>query len=335
MGEVTTNLEKKLADTGFSRDVVRAAWPTWWSTSAEKSPSALNDLKFSVARKLGISPSSLFDEGDATFVWKGQAKFKGLTARDEKEQQVLASFGQSIAKLLLLCRKDDGYSSLEGVDPFLLHAAILGTGRPSVAIPDLMALSYSMGIPVIYARVFPLKAKRMTAMTVRAGRGYAIILARDSMYPAPVAFYLAHELGHIARQHLKDESAIIDLDLGKETSRDLEEQEADSFALSLLTGRQKVELEQSRQPRNSTELADSIQRASYLEQIDPGTLAMCYGYRHNKWALANSALRVIYGIGSPAWEQVNRLAANQLDFSRLSPDYREFMSKILGVAIDV
>ncbi len=72
-------IEKKLKQLGLSKEVIKAGWPDWWSEEAEFSPSALNDLRFSLSRKLGLSPSSLFDEGEPKFMWPGQAKFKGLT----------------------------------------------------------------------------------------------------------------------------------------------------------------------------------------------------------------------------------------------------------------
>lgn len=335
MGEKTTDLKKKLSSAGFSQDVIQAAWPTWWSEHAERSPAALNDLKFSMARKLGISTSSLFNEGDAVFTWKGQAKFKGLTAEATEERQALTAFGSSIARLLLMCVKQEDHPSLEKADPFALNTAILASGRPFVRIQDVLALSYSMGIPVVYSRVHPLKAKRMTAMTVRVDQSYAIILARDSMYAPPVSFYIAHELGHIAKRHLQITSAIIDVDLGVATSSDVEEREADDFALSLLTGRKEVNFELSRLPRNSAELADAAQRASEQEGVDPGTIIMCYGHKYDQWALATSALKMIYGEGEPAWTQINALAARQLDFSRLTSDHHEFLAKIMGGEDDV
>ena len=43
----------------------------------------------------------------------------------------------------------------------------------------------------------------MNGMLVQVGHRFAILLARDANYPAPIAFYLAHELGHAALGHTK------------------------------------------------------------------------------------------------------------------------------------
>lgn len=66
----------------------------------------------------------------------------------------------------------------------------------------------------------------------------AILLGKDSMYPAQIAFYLAHELGHIALSHLTADRVIVDLEQQTPSlaEQDVEETAADRFALELLTG---------------------------------------------------------------------------------------------------
>jgi hypothetical protein len=91
---------------------------------------------------------------------------------------------------------------------------------------------------VIYLRVFPLPAKKMNGMVVQLGDRFAILLARDANYPAPIAFYLAHELGHAALGHTRDHVAVVefgDLLTDQGESRDDEEKAADRYALELLT----------------------------------------------------------------------------------------------------
>src|SRR5208282_5051994 len=103
--------------------------------------------------------------------------------------------------------------------------------RPFVGLPDLLALCWAAGTPVVHLRIFPCRRKRMVAMSVRAGDRSAILLAKDSMYPAQVAFYLAHEIAHIALGHLSRETAIVDLELDRPNfaSSDEEERDADEF----------------------------------------------------------------------------------------------------------
>ena len=46
--------ESGLQQLGLSDAAINAAWPEWWSEAAEPSPSASLDLRFSLARKLGL-----------------------------------------------------------------------------------------------------------------------------------------------------------------------------------------------------------------------------------------------------------------------------------------
>jgi len=203
--------------TGLSPDVVAAAWPEWWSKDAESSPSANAELRFSLARKLGLDPRSLIaDEAELLFIWDDAARFKGFTGDERGERPVIASFGTALSRMLL--ESTPGRENFQTMSAGELRAAIL-TGSQYVGLKELLSASWALGIPVIHLRVYPLTAKRMSAMSVRVGDRYAILLARDAVYPAPIAFYLAHELGHILLGHLAEGSAIVDMeileDLGK------------------------------------------------------------------------------------------------------------------------
>lgn len=59
MSAFERSLRARLRATGLTARVVDAAWPAWWSEEAEDSASAMAELQFTLARKLGMSPSSL------------------------------------------------------------------------------------------------------------------------------------------------------------------------------------------------------------------------------------------------------------------------------------
>lgn len=333
MPEKAAKIEKKLKELGLSKDAVQAAWPAWWSEEAEFSPSALNELKFSLARKLGLSPTSLFDEGDATFLWDGDARFKGLTTESSAEKAALVSFGTSVGRLLLHATDSPSYNPETRIVAGELRAAILRTGAPFVRLSDLLGLCWSLGIPVIHLRIFPLTSKRMAAMAIRTGNRHVILVGRDAMYPAPIAYYIAHELGHIFRGHLSENSAIVDLEMPDELhERDSEETEADDFGLSLLTGRPRPVIQATRPPQNSRELANAVVNAGRQEKIDPGTLAMCFAHQTGGWKLAQNALRYIYPEKKAVWKEVNLAAQSQLTLDKLTSDNMHFLASVMGLS---
>src|SRR5258708_31770465 len=105
MTNSTTNalmLRRRLRQVGLSDPAVVAAWPTWWSEDADASPSAVSELRFSIARKLGLDPRSLLDSSDGPkFLWRDEARFKHLTGESESELSAITSFGTALAGILI------------------------------------------------------------------------------------------------------------------------------------------------------------------------------------------------------------------------------------------
>jgi len=234
--ENASRFRQRLRSFGFTDPAIDAAWPSWWSDEAESSFSAQTELRFSIARKLGLEPRSLLeDEAEPRFIWRDEARFKRLSEESELEQAGITSFGMAIGHILIAATVAP--AALPVVSATGLRDLIL-KHQEYVRLADLLSLSWSVGIPVIHLRVFPWPRKRMAAMTLRQAGRHAVLLAKDSMYPAHIAFYIGHELGHAALGHLKPGNLVVDLEDDELTSAhdDPEEAAADRFALELLTG---------------------------------------------------------------------------------------------------
>lgn len=316
---------------GISDSAINAAWPRWWSEAADASPSARAELRFSLSRKLGLDPRSLAEGDSPKFVWRDEAKFKRLASETEFEQAALVSFGVSIGRALVSATEEG--PSISGLGALALRQSILAS-QQFVQLQNLLGTSWGLGIPVIYLRVFPLAAKRTSAMVVRVGGRFAILLARDARYPAPIAFYLAHELGHAALGHVGDNVAVVDYGevLAKEVTDDGEEAAADRYALELLTGMPSPAFLPQSPTFNARALAHSLLRAAPDLRIDPGTMAMCFGYSTQAWEKANAAMKLIYPTEMEVWRVVNSIAASQLKWSQLNEDESEFLKSVMGGA---
>jgi hypothetical protein len=151
------------------------------------------------------------------------------------------------------------------------------------------------------------------------------------MYPPHIAFYLGHELAHIALGHIRADAAIVDMeaDTLSTGSADTEEVEADRFALELLTGRPDLRL-LPEGSYNAPGLADLALRVSTELHIEAGTLALCFGYSTGNWAVANSAMHFIYDEARPVWSEVNRVTMMQLDLNQLPTDSISYLEAVLG-----
>jgi len=256
-----------LRQAGISSRAIDAAWPNWWRDELADSASGRAELRFALARKLGMSPKGLLGQR-VEFVWDDSAKFKHLKAEDEGDRAALTAFGLAVGRILINATKEGG--SLVGFDAQILRQELLRTGSAFVDLELLLSLCWSVGIPVIHLRVFPLEAKKMHAMVVSIGNRFAILLGKDANYPAPVAFTLAHELGHIVSGHLDGAPLLVDLqDPAFAKEPDEQEKEADGFALELLTGRVDPQITTSLQTFNAPTLAEAVKLAASQYQVEP------------------------------------------------------------------
>jgi len=329
--ENADRLRARLKKLGLSDLAVGAAWPRWWSDEADTSASARVELRFSLARKLGLDPHSLLDDrAEPRFVWKDEARFKHLSGESEIEQSGITSFGKAVGSVLISAAPDA--IAIAGTTAQELRSALLSHNQPYIGLIDLLSLCWSTGIPVVHLRVFPWPQKRMAAMTVQVKDRPAILLGKDSMYPAPVAFYLAHELGHISLSHLKTDRVIVDLepDVPGLEEGDSEEAAADRFALELLTGDARPTVLPSGTRYNARELARVALASADELRVEPGTLALCFGYSTKDWATTNASLQRIYSSPKNVWTEVNSLAQTQLALDQVPDDTVDYLNAVLG-----
>jgi hypothetical protein len=330
MSEDASKLRRRLKRLGLSQGAVDAAWPEWWSDSADASLSATAELRFSLSRKLGLDPRSLLEEdSQPRFVWHDAARFKNLRGESEIEKAAITSFGAALGNVLF--GASPSFTSIVGTTASSLRSAILAR-RPFVRLIDLLSLCWACGVPIVHLRIFPWPNKRMAAMTVRVGNRYALLLGKDSLYPAHIAFYIAHEIGHIALGHIAMGHALIDLERDNlaDAGADSEEASADSFALELLTGNASPQVLSLDGRADARSLASrSLQVADEL-RIEPGTMALCFGYSTGNWAVANGAMRFIYSSAKPVWKEVNDVAWSQLSTEGISDDTKPYLKSVLG-----
>lgn len=304
--------------------------------------SARAELTFSVARRLGLDPVSLLGREDQPrFLWRQEARFKHLSNEDEVELAGITSFGRAVASALLAAAPAPEASGAK-LSARELRGQVLGSDRPYIDLLDLLNVSWALGVPAVHLRVFPWPRKRMAAMIVAIHDRSAILLAKDAVHPPAVAFYLAHELGHLALGHLAlghlgADRIIVDLeDPEAPLARgdDYEEIAADQFALELLTGHAEPTVVVTGERPTATRLAAAALERSLELQIEPGMLAQIFGYSTGDWRVATGALKVIYDEAKPVWQEVNALARRELRLELLPDDAAEYVSAVIGDTSD-
>lgn len=321
-------LRVELSRAGIANAAIDAIWPQWWSSEAESSLSATAELTFTVARRLGLSPRDLLD-GEARFVWRDETKFKHLTAQASDEEAALSSFGAAVARAALQGTVSGVRERLSALE---IRRAVLASA-PVVDATGLLSLAWGIGIPVLHLQVFPLKQKRMHAMSSAVNDRAAVLLARADSYFAPVAFTLAHELGHVMLGHLPADDTLVDIEdpFRSPDHDDAEEVAADEFALELLTGRTAPSVEIAGDVFNATQLADAAMRQGPELGIEPGVLALCAGHATGRWEQAYGALKIIRPGQQDVATAINNIARRQLDWSAVSTDTQDYLQTIMAL----
>jgi hypothetical protein len=321
-------LIEELRQAGFSRSAIDAAWPSWWDESLAQSPSGRAELRFAVARRLGLRPQPLLGER-VEFVWNDEARFKHLSAADASDKAAITSFGMAVGRVLLQATSPG--PGLAVIGPDRLRTALLAS-RPYADLGGLISTCWALGIPVIHLKVFPLEAKRMHAMVVRSDGRFAILLGHNARFHAQLAFTLAHELAHVMLGHLDDAPALVDIeDPATATDRDDQEREADAYALTVLTGSADPDIQTDLDTFNAPTLANAVRNAGQQYRIDPGTLALCLAYRRRIWPIAISALGMLHPQPNSVWREVNGIARQQLAWAALNEDAAEYLEGIMGL----
>lgn len=319
-----------ISSTGLSESAINAAWPGWWSDEADTSLAAQSELRFTLARKLGLDPRSLLADESPRFVWDDSAKYKNYHGDLQSERAAITSFGVTLGRMLV--RGCDPAVEIHDMNPLSLRKILLEKSNADfVDLKVLLTLLWSLGIPVAHLRIYPLSAKHMCAMSVRSGERFAILLAKDGNYPAATTFHLAHEIGHIALGHLAGADAVVDMDDPMEADvSDKEETEADRYALALLTGSEDFSVINAGNGSSAKQLAEQANAASRTHHIEPGVIALCYGHASKDWAVASGALKHIYASPHPVWESINKAAARQLSWSSYDEETAAYVNAVIG-----
>lgn len=328
MSSVERELRTNLRRAGLTTSAIDAVWPEWWSTEAGESASASAELRFTLARRLGLAPSSLI-EGPPRFVWRDETRFKNLGTVSEHEAAVLASFSVSVGRYAIRAA-----TPVAAIPPNMtareLRAALLA-GQAVVDLDALLATCWAFGIPIIHLAIFPLSQKRMNSVATRLGDRYAILIGRESRFPAQIAYFVAHELGHVLAGHVSDSAAVLDVeDPLRAEEEDDEELAADRFALELLTGSADPDIAVDRNEFTARQLAYAAMEAAGDHLVDPGVIALCLAHRTGQWRAAMGALKIIPPGEVDVPRGVNRLAASQLDWDAISVEDQAFLSTVMG-----
>jgi Zn-dependent peptidase ImmA (M78 family) len=326
MGSDAKTLRRELRQAGLTARAIDAVWPEWWSDDAGDSRSATAELRYTLARRLGLSPRSLF-EGAPRFIWRDEAKYKNLGSATDEEVGILTSFGVAVGQCAMSASSSE-YQAPN--DAQFVRQAVLETSMV-VGLADILAYCWGIGIPVLQLRLFPLARKRMHGMTVRVGGRFVILVGLETRFLAQAAFLIAHEIGHIVFRHVSESVALVDVEDPYDSGHsDDEETLATRYALELLTGSPEPTIEASVESFSARQLAVAAMGQAATERIDAGALALGLAHATGRWAQGFGALKLIPPGSVDVGEAINQVARHQLNWAQMSHESHSYLEKVLG-----
>jgi len=170
-----------------------------------------------------------------------------------------------------------------------IRATILRQHR-YVDLGSLLSYCWQAGIVTLQLAQLPAGGKRFDGMATLVDGRPVIVLASGRDGAPWLAFYLAHELGHVMRGHLGSETAsLVDLTIASKAGTSGPEQEADRFACEVLTGYATPRIPDLK--KKAVELAITAASSGPRQGIDPGVFTLIYAKSNDRWAVAQNALK--------------------------------------------
>ena len=321
-------LYQRLSDVGLTRAFVKkTALPSWWDDEVATNPSGYAHGLLLLSRHLGLDLASLQLENEPIRLRDfGTCKFKKRSDVSEDDLALARVLATRAAQLAASAVSTPAVAI--PVNASDIRQQILGDDAQWVGLDELLRYCWSIGLPVLHLDHFPKNAKRPDGFAARVHGRPVIVLCRHAKYSAWLLFILAHELGHLALGHVPDEGTLIDQGLD-EDSVDVEEQQANAFAIELLTGHQNRRVIASGRWPNAEGLASSASEIGRKSMIDPGHVILNYAHSMGSsfFPVSNAALKLLEP-NADAVAKVRTVMAENLDWSRLPEDSSEFLMRV-------
>jgi Zn-dependent peptidase ImmA (M78 family) len=319
----------RLKPLGFTPTFVRSCiLPDWWEDKLAEVPSNRQHAEALIARHLKIEAATLRDH-QATLKVRNLAPLKLKLRQGTSESEVHATsiLGERLARIVDSSLETP--MSVSGLTASSIRERILESGAKWVGFHELLHFCWSIGIPVLNLCRVPTGNKKPDGMAVWPGKRPIIIIASGRKHPAWHVFYIAHELGHIVLGHLSQGELNIDTRIRLDSDEDQEE-EANAFAVKLLSGRSNLLFTPYPRRMNARQLADTALSIGKEFNIDPGFVALSYSRSRNFYKVAQAALPLIQR-EADAWQLYSRSYVN-LDSDALTEDNRHVFERLTKAA---
>jgi Zn-dependent peptidase ImmA (M78 family) len=323
-----TRLYHRLSVVGLPRPYLKeVVFPDWWEDAMADHPAGYAECTLMLARHLGLDLATLQDESRVVSLRDlGPCKFKKTSGTTDDELAMARVIATRSAQMVAAATPQN-FTGLPSA-ALEIRLQILDNIPRWVGLSGLIDYCWSSGVPVVFLAKLPRRAKKMHGMAAQINGRPVIVLCRKVKATAWLLFILAHELGHIVAGHLGGDGVLVDQDVDN-NERDTEEDEANAFAIELLTGRPDCAFHTTGRWPNAQNLAEMARAIGTERHIDPGHIVLNYAHTMGSefWGVANAALKVLEPRANAPGLVRSALAA-KLDWSALPEESSEFLMRV-------
>jgi hypothetical protein len=319
---------EQLKPLGITRPHIQKLLPSWWEPSMAETPSGLQDVQMKVAKMFNLQASSLLkDELEPTFKQE-HSKFKRESTKSHADIELAASLATSTAKLAIKAFGKSSFSPESLGTAQDIRNELLETSGRWIGLDDLVTYCWEKGIIVLHLSLYS-SIKRMDGMAININ-GQPVIVLTSMKKKGFLLFDLAHELAHIALCHLEANSSLIDIELGKGSSaEDNEEKEADRFALEILSGNPDSIAPTTNKKVQLPLLVSWAKQVSLRERVEPCHAILSFAKKNNQWAIAQTALKHHFPRAVHDYNIVKDKSLEYLTSENLKTDEAVFLEKLV------
>lgn len=314
----------RLRSLGFSRTFLRECiLPDWWEDRMASVPANRAIIESILSRQLGLDLPAVRDpQGSIVLQPILAARFKMRAGVDASQLDVAQVLAARLAAIAASCF--DRPLMLKELSAGVIRSQILQGGSPWVGLEQLLDVCWQIGVPVVHLCHLPPGSKKMDGMVCWAKDRPVIVVACQRKSTAWQLFILAHELGHIACGHLLPDSPHILDDKVDTDVREQQEEEANDFAVTLLTGHKNMAFRPQSSLLTGLELAEDAKELGADLKIDPGVIALNYSWNQKCFPVATAALNLIEPDANAA--DLFRSRYDHLDLGALPQDSRRMFN---------
>ncbi len=318
------DLHDRLKQRGFSWPFVRSfVLPDWWQDEMADNETDLALAEAYIAKQLGFSAEALRQRGRRLGPPPmAEVRFKRYKNEIDDKVRASALVAWRAAQIVVRTLKAD-VPAFRGRRPAQEIRESILRRHEYANLDSMLEYCWESGIIVLQLAHTPPDGKRFDGLAAVV-RGRPIIVLASRRDSAPwLAFYVAHELGHIMLGHVRSGGgALIDKSLASATGQDTDEREADKFALELLSSLAQPRIRDLK--ASATRLALIAAGSARNLGVDPGVFTLIYAKSNNRWGVAQNALKTL-GLDSGGRAKVADRLPRYVDRDQLSESDEQFL----------